>query len=127
MVLSATRREYTHAMAAARERQLSQAEAAKAQLLEWATTAGVPLVHVEVVSPFAKTDFGLSVWLFLDSDASVARLEADGTIDRLRQEFLSRLSAAGYPPEWLPDITFGVDSHENVVRNYEGSYLYRLR
>ncbi len=114
-------------MAAARERQLTQAETAKAQLLEWAESAGVPLVHIEFVFPFAKTDFGLSVWLFLDSDASVARLQADGTIERLRQEFLSRLSATDYPADWLPDIAFVVDSHENVVRNYEGSYLYRLR
>ncbi|WP_117212179.1 hypothetical protein [Allorhizocola rhizosphaerae] len=114
-------------MAAAREKQLSQAEAAKAQLMDWAASAGIPLVHIECLFPFAKTDFGLSVWLFLDSDASVERLQADGTIDRLRQEFLSRLSASGYPPDWLPDITFGVDSHENVVRDHEGSYLYRLR
>jgi hypothetical protein len=45
----------------------------------------------------------------------------------VQQEFLSILGAGGYPAAWLPDVAFDIDSHENVERNYDGSYFYRLR
>jgi hypothetical protein len=28
---------------------------------------------------------------------------------------------------WLPDVSFCLDSHEHVVRDYQGSYYYRPR
>jgi hypothetical protein len=51
----------------------------------------------------------------------------DGTTAAMQREFLSILSREGYPLDWLHDIAFSIDSHENVERNYEGSYFYRLR
>jgi hypothetical protein len=107
--------------------QFAHIDAAKAQLLTWAAARDIPLVRVEFVVPFVDTDFSLSVWLFYDTDLNIARCNDDGTTADVRQEFVSILGAAGYPAEWLPDITFQVDSHENVEQNYEGSYFYRLR
>jgi hypothetical protein len=112
---------------AARKQQLAHIEAAGAELRAWARSNGVPLVHVDFVVPFVETDFSLSVWLFYDTDRSVADLDHDGTTARVQQEFLSILDAGGYPAAWLPDVAFYVDSHENVERNYDGSYFYRLR
>ena len=114
-------------MNAARKQQFAHIEAAKSQLQAWTQANDVPLVHVDFVVPFVETDFTLSVWLFYDTDRNVADLDRDGTTARMQQEFLSLLGADGYPAAWLPEITFSVDSYENVQRNYQGSYLYRLR
>jgi hypothetical protein len=110
-----------------RKQQFAHIEAAGAELRAWASSDGVPLVHVDFAVPFVETDFSLNVWLFYDTDRSVADLDRDGTTARVQQEFLSILGAGGYPAAWLPDVAFEVDSHENVERNYDGSYFYRLR
>ncbi len=114
-------------MGAERKKYFRHVAAARARLLRWATANGVPLVRVEFVGPFVESDHSLHVWLFYDTDLNVGRLDENGTTAALRREFLSILSADGYPREWLHDVGFSVDSHENVERNYEGSYFYRLR
>jgi hypothetical protein len=112
---------------AARKQQFAYIGAAKTALLGWAQANGVPLVRVEFVVPFVDTDFSLSVWLFYDTNANVTQAAADGTTTDVQQEFQSILSASGYPRDWLSRVSFYIDSHENVERNYEGSYFYRLR
>jgi hypothetical protein len=112
---------------AARRQQFAHIGAAKTALLGWAQANNIPLVRVEFVVPFVETDFSLSVWLFYDTNANVTRAAADGTTINVEQEFQSILSAAGYRTDWLSRVSFYVDSHENVERNYEGSYIYRLR
>jgi hypothetical protein len=111
----------------ARKRRFAHLAAAEAQILAWARSHDVPLVHVDFVVPFVETDFGVSVWLFYDTNASVARLKRDRGSDLVRATFLELLTADGYPPGWLAGVRFHIDSHENVVRNYKGSYFYRLR
>jgi hypothetical protein len=112
---------------AERKRQFAHIEAARIALLAWATAHDIPLVRVEFVVPFVHTDFSLSVWLFYDTDINLTRTAAEGTTANVQQEFLSILFAAGYPADWLSRTSFFADSHENVERNYEGSYFYRLR
>ncbi len=112
---------------AARKQQFAHIDAAKTNLLGWAQANDVPLVHVEFVVPFVETDFSLGVWLFYATDANINRAAADGTTTNVQQEFQSILSATGYPNDWLTRVSFYVDSHENVERNYQGSYFYRLR
>ena len=110
-----------------REDQFRLIEGARERLMNWAHARGIPLVRLDFLVPFVADDFSLSAWLFYDTDASAAAREADGTTATLRHEFLAALRALGYPERWAGDITFNVDSHENVVRSYEGSYFYRLR
>ena len=114
-------------MDAARTTQFAHLAAAETGLRTWADTNGVPLVHLEFVVPFSPTNFGVSVWLFYATDADVQRLDREGLSDGAQKEFLSHLSAAGYPEDWLPEVAFFIDSHENVERNFEGNYFYRLR
>jgi hypothetical protein len=111
----------------ARKKQFAHLAAAKGQLLGWADSSGVPLVRVDFVVPFVETDFDVSVWLFYDTDVDVARLDRDGGSELVREEFLRLFNADGYPAEWLSGVAFFIDSHENVVRQYEGNYFYRLR
>jgi hypothetical protein len=112
---------------AARKNQFAHIDAAKANLLAWAAANKVPLIHVEFVVPFVDTDFSLTVWLFYDTDLNVTRAADDGTTANVQERLLSILSADGYPADWLSQTSFVVDSHENVERNFEGSYFYRLR
>ena len=110
-----------------REEQFRLIETARERLVRWAHAGGIPLVRVEFLVPFVADDFSLSTWLFYDTDASAAAREADGTTATLRHEFVTALRALGYPDRWVGEIGFCVDSHENVVRSYEGSYFYRMR
>jgi hypothetical protein len=101
--------------------------AAKVKLLAWAESNGLPLVRMHCVGPFHQPDFSLGVWLFYGTDLDVERCTSDGRTALMQGEFLSILSEAGYSAERLAEVIFVVDSHENVERNYEGSYFYRLR
>ena len=110
-----------------RHEQLQLIEAARERIISSAHARGIPLVRVEFLVPFVADDFSLSTWLFYDTDVSTAAREADGTTATLQSEFVAALRALGYPDQWASEIDFCVDSHENVVRSYEGSYFYRLR
>lgn len=110
-----------------REEQFRLIEAARERVISWAHARGIPLVRLEFLVPFVADDFRVSAWLFYDTDASATAREADGTTAELRREFLAALRSLGYPERWAGDIGFEIDSHENVVRSYDGSYFYRLR
>jgi hypothetical protein len=92
-----------------------------------AKAAAVPLYRIEFVVPFVATDFSLGVFLFVETDAQLHSSDAESWFSWLKREFLSVLRAKGYPDRWLGAVTFELDSHENVVKNFEGSYFYRLR
>jgi len=107
--------------------QFAHTSAARAELMAWSDGNAVPLARVEFVPSVVDTDLSLYVWLFYATDLDISRLERDGTTQRLQAEFLAILGAGGYPAEWLSEVVFCVDSAENVERNYDGSYFYRLR
>ena len=77
--------------------------------------------------PFVETDFSLGVWLFFDTDDNLAAVREDGRSSTVERTLLAALADTAYPPEWLTIVEFSSDSHENVERNYEGSYFYRRR
>jgi hypothetical protein len=110
-----------------RDEQFAYIETAKGNVLAWAKKQGIPLVRVEYVFPFVDTNFGLSAWFFYETDDQLQRSEAMGWPDRLVSRLTEVLEGLGYPAGWLSKISGYFDSHENVVRNYEGSYFYRLR
>ena len=101
---------------------------ARRALLEWAQERLIPLAEVQFVPFFAgqgtKT---LAAWLFYDNEEQVSRLGLDGTTDSMQRFFLDSLRAAGVDDAWLAGVTFVVDSKEDVDRDYEGSYFYRMR
>lgn len=115
------------AMPAERQKQFTHIKAARTDLLAWAAGNTLPLAHVDFVVPFVETDFSLLVWLFYATDLDVRQFEGDDTTQQVQTMYLSILDAGGYPAEWLSQVTFRIDSAENVDRNYEGNYSYRLR
>jgi hypothetical protein len=110
-----------------RRRQFVHLATGKRELLAWIADNGIPLVRVEFGVPFVDTDHSVDVWLFYDTDANVASLADTGLTTSVEEQFRSILANNGYPADWLAGISFSVDSHENVERNFEGSYFYRLR
>jgi hypothetical protein len=111
----------------ARHQQLTHLDAARGELLAWATANAVPLVRVEFVVPFVDTDFDAAVWLFYATDADVSRCVETGHAASVEEEFRSILADRGYPEDWLGAVAFYADSHETVQRDFAGSYLNRLR
>ena len=95
--------------------------------MEWAESQKIRLFRVEYVVPFVKDDFSLTTWFFLKTDQDVADNAQDGTSDRLSQQFLVILQTMDYPVSNIKQVSFIFDSDENVQKNYEGNYFYRLR
>jgi len=97
------------------------------QTIEWAKKSNISLHNIETVVPFVTSDKDLDVWLFFDTDEIVKIYEKNGTTEKVKKEYLQSLEDLKYPNDYLDQVTFHLDSHENVVKNYEGSYFYRLR
>jgi hypothetical protein len=110
-----------------RDLQFEIIEVARPRILAWAARERIPLHRVEYVAPFVESDLSLSVWLFYDTDRSLAEWARNGGSDRLGRQFLIILSELGYPDELAAQVGFQLDSDENVRNNFEGSYFYRLR
>lgn len=99
----------------------------KSQTMDWAKTVDIKLHQIETVIPFTTTDKSLSVWIFFETNAIIKKYKKDGTEEKVKQQYLTNLKNLSYPPDYLDQVTFVIDSHENVERNFEGSYFYRLR
>jgi hypothetical protein len=100
---------------------------AQVSVLTWAQEAGIPLHRVEFVVPFISDDFSLSAWFFYETEDQLRGSEQAGWSAVITSTFTRALQSAGYAEEWLREVNYMFDSHEHVVRDYEGSYFYRLR
>ena len=91
---------------------------------------GVAINRLEFVTTSEPWDTSLGVLISYDTDAELERRNADGTSDALKNEFKDELERSGSVLrfERMPEnISFDFESHENVIRNYHGSYFLRLR
>ena len=110
-----------------REEQFAIIAKAKEAIMKWAESQQIHLFRVEYVVPFVQDDFSLYTWFFFKTDQDVVNYEKDGTSERLSQQFLVTLEGMGYPAPNIKQVSFIFDSDENVQKNYEGNYFYRLR
>lgn len=107
--------------------QLQYVDKAIAHMMDWAQASDIHLHKIESIIPFVATDKSLEIWLFFSTDEVKKRYEQDGKTQLVKKTFLQTLQELNYPADYLSQVTFIIDSHENVVENYEGSYFYRLR
>jgi nucleotide-binding universal stress UspA family protein len=110
-----------------RQRQFDLIEVASSATLLWARASGRSLEQIYPVVPFVDTDFSLDAWLFVDTETRIREYQADGTADALVSEFRAQLAKAGYPPDWLQQVSCHFGSKEIVDRDYKGIYYYFLR
>jgi hypothetical protein len=96
-------------------------------ILNWARAEKIDLIGIEYVVPFVSTDKNLVAYLFFDTDDRVKEYKSDGTVQKVKEEFVRVLQAMKYKKSYLAKVDFVIDSDENVQKNYEGNYFYRLR
>lgn len=97
------------------------------QVITWAKESNISLHKIETIVPFVTSEKDLTVWLFFDTERVVKRHKKNGTVEEVKKAYLCALEDFGYPNDYLDKVSFHIDSHENVVKNFEGSYFYRLR
>ena len=100
---------------------------AKERLIGFGAGAGLRIHSVHYVATFAAWDDGIGVWMFFPTDRDLEEYTTSGVTKTLKAEYLKILHELNYPFDKFPKVVFTFDSDENVQRNYEGSYFYRLR
>jgi hypothetical protein len=108
-------------------KQFDYIDKAEQLTIEWAKSNNINLYRIEFVVPFILTDQRLEVWLFFDTEHKMKEYELDGTSQIVKSKYLDFLVELNYPSDYLKEVSFITDSDENVQKNYEGSYFYRLR
>ena len=108
-------------------KQFDYVKKAEKLLMTWATANNIKLFQVEFVVPFVLTDKSVSVWLFFDTEVSLAAYGTNGVTNSVKAQYLNFLSELDYPEAYLKEVSFYVDSDEHVRKYYQGSYFYRLR
>lgn len=99
-------------------------ENGKKVLMEWSKNNHVHIFAIHFVPMF---DFSLEVYIFYENDNDILKNQTNGITDSVKKTFLKAISDMGYMQHFGDSITFIFDSHENVVKNYEGNYFLRLR
>lgn len=97
---------------------------AKKLLMDWSNNDKVNIYDIHFVP---MLDFRLEVYVFYESNEDVIQNQLSGDTDRVKELFLDALSTLDYKKHFPNRITFIFDSNENVVKNYEGNYFFRLR
>ena len=92
----------------------------------WAASQGISVERVAYVATFEDWDSCTGVYVFFSQDSDLQRHKTDGMVTQIEARYRQMLSDAKYPFERWP-VVFTFDSRENVVKNYEGNYFYRLR
>ena len=100
---------------------------ARAMLLELEASKGITIHEVQFTATFEKWDDGIGVWIFFPTDADLSEHDQRGTTGEIEVDFRNILKQLRYPFRRFPRVGFVFDSDENVQKNYEGSYFYRLR
>ena len=90
------------------------------------THTGICVRRVEHVATFEDRDKGTEVYVFFPANSDLEQHRGTGKLQEIETRYRHFLSDAGYPFDRFP-VQFYFDSHENVIKNYEGSYFYRLR
>ena len=96
------------------------------ELQDWCQTRGIKIFRIEHVITWEDWDDGIGVYIFTKTNKELNNL-SEKYIENLKSEYLNGLKRNNYPFDKFPNVVFEFDSDENVRKNYEGSYFYRLR
>lgn len=83
-------------------------------------------VHEFMVLYSRKTD-SLGAYVFYDVDSQIGEAVETGLAKKIEEAVYEGLENVGRGTREDIKVNFEFDSHENVVRNYEGDYYNRLR
>ena len=100
---------------------------AREMLLELEASKGIAIHEVHITATFEKWDDGIGVWIFFPTDDELNAYGKKGATEAIETDLRNILKQLKYPFRRFPRVNFVFDSDENVQKNYEGSYFYRLR
>lgn len=106
------------------EQQWDLIEKAKSVLIDWSKNNNVNVFAVHFVPMF---DLSLEVYVFYDNNLEIEQYLNNGISNEVQQIFIKELNHLRYFKDFKDKIEFIFDSNENVVKNYQGSYFFRLR
>jgi len=69
----------------------------------------------------------LQIFIFYKKDKDLQTNIASGLVEQTKTAFIRILDEVGYFKKHPHDVTFEFDSHQNIKKNYKGSYFFRLR
>ena len=96
-------------------------------MLAWAKNENIHIFQIEFIIPFVLSDKSLVVYLFFDTNQRMMEYNSNQTTENVKQKFIDILKKLDYPNDYLPQVSFVIDTDENVRENYDGSYFGRLR
>lgn len=100
---------------------------ARIRTIEWANEEGNPIFRIEYVATFESWDNGIEVYVFYRNEEHREKLENGGFNNKIKEHYLLLLEEYKYPFDKFSNVKFFFDSDENIKKNYEGSYFFRLR
>ena len=83
-------------------------------------------VHEFMVLYSRNTD-SFGAYIFYEMDSQIEENVKTGLVEELKEAVYEGLVSVGRGIRGNIKVNFVFDSHENVVRNYEGDYYNRLR
>lgn len=83
-------------------------------------------LHELMILYSRKTD-ALGVYVFYESDNQISEADESGLAKDIESLVFEELERVGRGSKEGIKVSFEFDSHENVIRNYEGDYYNRLR
>lgn len=92
----------------------------------WCQIKGITIFRIEHIITWEDWDDGIGVYIFTKTINELSNL-SENDIENLKSEYLNGLKRNNYPFDKFPKVAFEFDSDENVRKNYEGSYFFRLR
>ena len=107
--------------------QLKYVDKAESLMLAWAKNENIHIFQIEFIIPFVLSDKSLVVYLFFDTNQRMMEYNSNQTTENVKQKFIDILKKLDYPNDYLPQVSFVIDTDENVRENYDGSYFGRLR
>jgi hypothetical protein len=100
-------------------------ERAKNRLLQlWESPGHAGSIHDAF---FVGDNQLLQVYLFLETDAEVEEARRNGNDVEAETIFRDEFGAEDLDPADIARLHFEIDSHEDVQKNFKGSYFFRLR
>jgi len=87
----------------------------------------VPICQLNNIYILVQRDVNFRVYVFFKKDADLEDCKRNGITDAIAQFVREELERVGRGRKEDTSVAFEFDSHENVDRNFEGSYFNRLR
>jgi hypothetical protein len=75
----------------------------------------------------AQEDVDFRIYVFFDADGDIERCKENGTTTTIETAAYEELERFGRGKREEIKVAFEYDSHENVIKNYDGDYMFRLR